>query len=41
MDMLNDDTIIAPATTYGKSSLNVLRLSGKDSLNIADRKSVV
>ncbi|WP_300706308.1 tRNA uridine-5-carboxymethylaminomethyl(34) synthesis GTPase MnmE [Helicobacter ganmani] len=35
MDMLNDDTIIAPATTYGKSSLNVLRLSGKDSLNIA------
>lgn len=33
--MLNDDTIIAPATTYGKSSLNVLRLSGKDSLRIA------
>ncbi|WP_297810171.1 tRNA uridine-5-carboxymethylaminomethyl(34) synthesis GTPase MnmE [uncultured Helicobacter sp.] len=35
--MLNDDTIIAPATTYGKSSLNVLRLSGKDSLKIAAR----
>ncbi|MDE5925852.1 MAG: tRNA uridine-5-carboxymethylaminomethyl(34) synthesis GTPase MnmE [Helicobacter sp.] len=33
--MLDEDTIIAPATTYGKSSLNVLRLSGKDSLNIA------
>ncbi len=35
--MLNDDTIIAPATTYGKSSLNVLRLSGADSLRIAAR----
>lgn len=33
--MLDDDTIIAPATTYGKSSLNVLRLSGKESLKIA------
>ncbi|MDD6055535.1 MAG: tRNA uridine-5-carboxymethylaminomethyl(34) synthesis GTPase MnmE [Helicobacteraceae bacterium] len=33
--MLDFDTIIAPTTTYGKSSLNVLRLSGKDSLKIA------
>lgn len=33
--MFDDDTIVAPATTYGKSSLNVLRLSGKDSLRIA------
>ena len=33
--MQDFDTIIAPATTYGKSSLNVLRLSGKDALRIA------
>lgn len=33
--MQDFDTIIAPATTYGKSSLNVLRLSGKDALKIA------
>lgn len=35
--MQDFDTIIAPATTYGKSSLNVLRLSGKDSLKIASK----
>lgn len=33
--MQNTDTIIAPATTYGRSSLNILRLSGKDALLIA------
>ena len=33
--MQDFDTIIAPATTYGNSSLNVLRLSGKDALKIA------
>ncbi|TLD85340.1 tRNA uridine-5-carboxymethylaminomethyl(34) synthesis GTPase MnmE [Helicobacter sp. MIT 11-5569] len=35
--MLDNDTIIAPATTYGRSSLNVLRLSGKNSLFIASK----
>ena len=33
--MQDFDTIIAPATTYGKSSLNVLRLSGRNALKIA------
>ncbi|MCI5968448.1 tRNA uridine-5-carboxymethylaminomethyl(34) synthesis GTPase MnmE [Helicobacter sp.] len=33
--MLNNDTIVAPATTYGHSSLNVLRLSGNNALFIA------
>lgn len=32
--MQNQDTIIASATTYGKSSLNVLRLSGNNALFI-------
>lgn len=32
-----NQTIIAPATTYGKSSLNILRLSGEDSLAIASK----
>ncbi|CAM2771672.1 tRNA uridine-5-carboxymethylaminomethyl(34) synthesis GTPase MnmE [Helicobacter burdigaliensis] len=32
-----NDTIIAPTTTYGKSSLNVLRLSGKKALEIASK----
>lgn len=35
--MLNNDTIIAPATTYGQSSLNVLRLSGANALFIASK----
>lgn len=37
--MLNQDTIVAPATTYGNSSLNVLRLSGKNALFIASKLS--
>ena len=32
-----NQTIVAPATTYGKSSLNVIRLSGQDSLLIASK----
>lgn len=31
------DTIVAPATTYGKSSLNVIRLSGSKALSIASQ----
>lgn len=32
-----NETIIAPTTTYGKSSLNVLRLSGENALKIASK----
>ncbi|MBX7490347.1 tRNA uridine-5-carboxymethylaminomethyl(34) synthesis GTPase MnmE [Helicobacter turcicus] len=35
--MLDNDTIVASATTYGRSSLNVLRLSGKNALFIASK----
>ena len=37
MISITHDTIVAPATTYGKSSLNVIRLSGKDALKIASK----
>lgn len=36
-----NQTIVAPATTYGKSSLNVIRLSGQDSLLIASKLAKV
>ncbi len=32
-----EDTIVAVATTIGQSSINVIRLSGKDSINIANK----
>ena len=32
-----DDTIVAVATTIGQSSINVIRLSGKDSISIANK----
>ena len=37
MNFNTNDTIVAPATTYGKSSLNIIRLSGQDSLKIASK----
>ena len=37
MNFSTNDTIVAPATTYGKSSLNIIRLSGQDSLKIASK----
>ena len=37
MTSLTLDTIVAPATTYGKSSLNVIRLSGNKALSIASK----
>ena len=32
-----EDTIAAVATTVGESSINVIRISGKDSINVANR----
>ena len=32
-----EDTIVAVATTIGKSSINVIRLSGKDAISIANK----
>ncbi len=32
---MDNDTIVAPATTYGRSSLNIIRLSGGRALSIA------
>lgn len=32
-----EDTIAAVATTVGKSSINVIRISGKDSINVANK----
>ena len=32
-----EDTIVAIATTIGESSINVIRISGKDSINIANK----
>lgn len=37
MTSITNDTIVAPATTYGKSSINIIRLSGKDSKDILDK----
>lgn len=36
MTPLNDDTIVAPATSVGGGALSILRLSGSDALKIAD-----
>ena len=32
-----EDTIVAVATTIGESSINVIRISGKDSINVANK----
>ena len=32
-----EDTIVAVATTVGESSINVIRISGKDSINVANK----
>ena len=32
-----EDTIAAVATTIGESSINVIRISGKDSINVANK----
>ena len=32
-----EDTIAAVATTVGESSINVIRISGKDSINVANK----
>lgn len=37
MTSITHSTIVAPATTYGNSSLNVIRLSGTKSLDIASQ----
>ena len=34
-----EDTIAAVATTVGESSINVIRISGKDSINVANKIS--
>ena len=37
MTSITNDTIVAPATTYGQSSINILKLSGKDSKDILNK----
>ncbi|WP_233704080.1 tRNA uridine-5-carboxymethylaminomethyl(34) synthesis GTPase MnmE [Helicobacter mesocricetorum] len=37
MNFTINDTIVAPATTYGTSSVNIIRLSGENSLKIASQ----
>ncbi|MDE5591575.1 MAG: tRNA uridine-5-carboxymethylaminomethyl(34) synthesis GTPase MnmE, partial [Helicobacter sp.] len=37
MNFTTHSTIIAPATTYGASSVNIIRLSGTKSLKIASQ----
>ena len=32
-----EDTIAAAATTVGESSINVIRISGKDSISVANK----
>ena len=34
--MYNNETIVAPATSTGKSSINIIRISGDKSLAVAE-----
>ena len=36
-----EDTIAAVATTVGESSINVIRISGKDSINVANKSNTI
>ena len=37
MYILNEDTICAPATTPGTGAISVIRVSGQNALDIADK----